>query len=189
MSNEGQYDLQLALHSNAAPEDKSGQFQGPLVLYHPDNSEAEKASELVAKSLADIYPEHGKVVLRPANNLYELVKTNAPVVFAEIAYHDNPQDAKWIEDATVAIADHLTEALAEYFDLPYARQGDPSIAVVSVQEGPLNVRRLPGIEYPRVGRLKNGDKVTVLRRIPGWSYIRMPNGNAGYTSSQYLKKV
>ncbi|MDR0884740.1 MAG: N-acetylmuramoyl-L-alanine amidase [Oscillospiraceae bacterium] len=189
MSNEGDWDLHLALHSNAAPEGQSGQFQGPLVLYAPGNMAGGKAAQYVAQAMADIYPEDGKVVLRPETNLYELQKTKAPVVFLETAYHDNPEDAKWIEDATVAIADHLTQALASYFGLPYARQDVPHKAVVQVKEGPLNVRRLPGIEYPKVAQLQKGDSVVVLRRIPGWSYVRLPGGNAGYAASGYLRSV
>ena len=34
-SNEGDYDLHLALHSNAAPESLSGQLQGTDVYYYP----------------------------------------------------------------------------------------------------------------------------------------------------------
>ncbi|MDR3345047.1 MAG: N-acetylmuramoyl-L-alanine amidase [Oscillospiraceae bacterium] len=189
ISNEGDYDLHLALHSNASPQGQVGENQGPLVMYYPGNAAGERAAEYEAQSLADIYPEDGKVVLRPETNLYELRETKAPTVFIEVAYHDNPEDAEWIESATVAIADHLTQGLAEYFGLPYARQDEPQQAVVHLNEGHLNVRRLPGIEYQRVGKLENGESVTVLRRIPGWSYVRLPSGNAGYAASQYLRTV
>ncbi|MDR1409912.1 MAG: SH3 domain-containing protein [Oscillospiraceae bacterium] len=189
MSDEDDYDLHLALHSNAAPPGQSGEFQGPLVMYYPGNAAGEKAAEDIAQSLADIYPEAGKVILMPQTNLYELREAKAPVVFAEVAYHDNLEDAEWIENATVAIADHLTQGLAEYFGLPYAKQGAPQQAVVRLREGHLNVRRLPGIEYPRIGKFENGEAVTVLRRIPGWSYVRLSDGDAGYVASQYLRTV
>ncbi|MDR1805414.1 MAG: N-acetylmuramoyl-L-alanine amidase [Clostridium sp.] len=189
MSNAGDYDLHLALHSNAAPEGHAGEYSGPLVLYNPNDQKGERFAELEAQALADIYPQHGKVLLRPATNLYELRETKAPTAFVEVAYHDNPEDAKWIEEATVAIADHLTQGLAEYFGLPYARQDTPRAAVVNVKEGPLNVRRLPGIEYQKIAQLRKGEGVTVLRRIPGWSYVRLPDGDAGYSASQYLRGI
>ena len=189
MSNAGDYDLHVPLHSNAAPEALSGQFRGPLVMHYPGSVRGERAAEYVAQALADIYPEPDKVILRPESNLFELAQTRAPSVFVEVAYHDNMEDALWIENNTIAIADHLTEGIANYFGLPYANPNVPFEASVNIGRGHLNVHSIPGIEYPNVGRLERGERVTVLRQIPCWSYIRMPNGETGYACSQYLRVI
>ena len=43
-SNEGQYDLHLALHSNAAPESLSGTLQGSDVYYDPRSPRGQRAA-------------------------------------------------------------------------------------------------------------------------------------------------
>ena len=56
-SNAGNYDLHLALHSNAAPEGRYGQIQGSIVFYYPGSSEGRRAAEIVAHNLRSIYPK------------------------------------------------------------------------------------------------------------------------------------
>lgn len=42
-SNAGNYDLHLALHSNAAPEGQYGQARGILVFYYPGSVQGQRA--------------------------------------------------------------------------------------------------------------------------------------------------
>ena len=51
-SNAGNYDLHLALHSNAAPEGQYGQIRGILVFYYPGSVQGQRAATLVADGLA-----------------------------------------------------------------------------------------------------------------------------------------
>ena len=55
-SNEGNYDLHLALHSNAAPEYLAGQLRGPDVYYYPRSGNGHIAAETIAENLKTIYP-------------------------------------------------------------------------------------------------------------------------------------
>ena len=55
-SNRGNYDLHLALHSNAAPEGQYGQVRGILVFYYPGSQEGERAATIIANNLKEIYP-------------------------------------------------------------------------------------------------------------------------------------
>lgn len=50
-SNAGNYDLHLALHSNAAPEGQYGQIRGILVFYYPGSVQGQRAATLVADGL------------------------------------------------------------------------------------------------------------------------------------------
>ncbi len=52
-SNQGRYDLHLALHSNAAPEGLYGQRRGIIVFYYPGSSRGQTAAELVADGFKD----------------------------------------------------------------------------------------------------------------------------------------
>ena len=54
-SNEGYYDLHLALHSNAAPESLSGQLQGTDVYYYPASVRGKQAATIIAENFKNIY--------------------------------------------------------------------------------------------------------------------------------------
>ena len=60
-SNEGYYDLHLAIHSNAAPPDLSGKLQGVDVYYYPYSTRGKRAAEIIAKNYKEIYPNPAKV--------------------------------------------------------------------------------------------------------------------------------
>ena len=61
-SNAGQYDLHLALHSNAAPEGLYGQKRGILVFYYPGSGQGQTAAQLIANGLKDIYPLRSRLL-------------------------------------------------------------------------------------------------------------------------------
>ncbi|MCL2023609.1 MAG: N-acetylmuramoyl-L-alanine amidase [Oscillospiraceae bacterium] len=192
MSNEGDYGLHLPLHSNAAPEGQSGQWRGPLVMFYPENSDEERAATYLAQQLATIYPDPASVVLRAESGLYELAQTIAPTAFVEVAFHDNLEDARWIVDNTIEIADRLTEGVANYFGVSYASNRPPHRAWVNVQTR-LNVRKLPGTEFPIVTQLENQQCLCVLREIGcngtscQWSYICLEDGTRGWVASEFLR--
>lgn len=110
----GGYDLYLALHSNAAPEEFAGMLQGPDIYYNPANPESRRAAELIADEFRRIYPEPQLVDVRPTTELGEVVRPNYPAVLVETAYHDNPEDAAWILNNFDAIARALANAIQEF---------------------------------------------------------------------------
>ncbi len=63
----------------------------------------------------------------------------------------------------------------------WVRGGD--VRTVRVRTN-LNIRKGPGILYGRIGKLYNGDSVTVLEERGAWSRI-----SAGWVSSSYLVKI
>lgn len=106
-ANAGEYDLYLALHSNASPESRAGQERGIIVFYYPGSAEGQRAAELIAEELKQIYPLPDKVTTRTTTALGEVRQPRFPAVLAEIGYHDNYEDALWIEGHTEAIAQQL----------------------------------------------------------------------------------
>ena len=60
-SNAGNYDLHLALHSNAAAGAQAGKAQGSIVFYYPGSDDGRRAAELIADGLKTIYPDPNKV--------------------------------------------------------------------------------------------------------------------------------
>ena len=118
-SNAGNYDLHLAIHSNAAPERLSGALKGPDVYYYRDSTEGKRAAEIIANNLKIIYPDPSLVTTVPNTSLAELRRTKAPAVLVEIAYHDNIDDANWIKDNVEAIGRNLVLSVADFLGVPF----------------------------------------------------------------------
>ena len=187
-SNDYRPTLHVALHSNAAPDAYTGQFQGPEIYYYRQSAGGRRAAQSIAEYLSQIYPYAGTVQLIPTDDeLAELTRTRAPAVFVEVAYHDNPQDAAWIEGNIPAIADAIVHGIADYFAVPYAPDASIPVGRVRLSYGTLNVRSAPSENARVVDSLQNGDFVLVLQKLPGWFFIRTGDGTSGYASAQYVE--
>jgi len=119
LSNAGNYDFHLALHSNASPENLAGQLQGPDVYYYSSSAEGQRAADIFVENLKVIYPNPNIVRAVPTTTLAELRRTKAPANLIELAYHDNVEDAMWIINNIDLIARTLVLALTEYFNIPF----------------------------------------------------------------------
>lgn len=118
-SNAGEYDLHVALHSNSSPENIAGILQGPDVYYYAYSTDGEKAANIFAKNLMNIYPNPDLVTVIPNTTLAELRRTRATSILLELAYHDNYQDATWIANSIDPIARNLVQSLTQYFGIPF----------------------------------------------------------------------
>ena len=183
-ANSGNYDLYLALHSNGAPEGRYGEERGILVFYYPTGSEGRRAAELIAKELRVIYPLPEKVAIRPTTTLGEVRLSRAPAVLAEIGYHDNYTDARWVETHTDAIAQQLGRAVAAYFSLPFAYPMELR-GTVAVNYGTLNLRARPETTAPVIANLPNGAAVTVYGEWQGWYTVHY-HGLIGYAAAAFI---
>jgi N-acetylmuramoyl-L-alanine amidase len=118
-SNAGQYDVHLALHSNAAPEHLAGTLQGPDVYYYTYSGPGQTLANIIADNLREIYPNPNLVAVIPNSTLAELRRTRAVTALVEVAYHDNFDDATWIAENIWPIARSLVLSLTEYFGMPF----------------------------------------------------------------------
>lgn len=172
-SNAGDYDLHLALHSNAAPEGRYGTVRGILVYYYPGSTQGKRAAELVADNLKTIYPLPNKVRAESTTAIGEVRRVRAPSVFIELGYHDNPDDAAWIQSNLDAAARSIALALTEYFGLPFLEPQPPRTGVVDVSWGYLNIRDRPDRSAPVVAQAVDGTRVTVVNRWENWLLVRL----------------
>ncbi|MBE6728714.1 MAG: peptidoglycan hydrolase [Ruminococcaceae bacterium] len=187
-SNQGNYDLHLALHSNAAGQSAAGSRRGTEVYYFPGSANGQRAAEIIANNLKLIYPIPENVRTVPTTTLGEVTRTKAPSVLIEYAFHDNIDDAQWIRNNINAIAENTVLSLTDYFDIPFNVPSEQSVATVRTNEGSnLNIRQYPSFEAPIVGSIPNGTQVTVLSKVPDWYLIRY-NNNTGYSYSAYLQE-
>ena len=187
-SNEGNYDLHLALHSNAAPEGLYGQIRGIIVFYYPGSTEGRRAAEIVAENLKNIYPLPDRVRAEPTTAIGEVRRVRAPSVFIELGYHDNPDDAAWVKNNLNAIARNIVISLCQYFGIPFLEPRPARPAVVDVNWGSLNIRSRPSITAPIVARAYDGARLTVINQWQGWYLVRF-DGVVGYASSDYITLV
>ena len=118
-SNAGNYDLHLAIHSNAAGAANSGQVRGTDVYYYPTSSKGKRAAEIIAENWRDIYPLPDRVRTVASGSLAELKRTKAPAVLIETAYHDNLADAEWIQENIGVIGRNLAMSIAQFLGVPF----------------------------------------------------------------------
>ncbi len=118
-SNLGNFDLHLALHSNASPVDLSGRLQGTDVYYYPGSVRAKEFADILTDNIKDIYPNPRLVNSNSTTELGELQFTKAPAVLVEVAYHDNPSDELWIKENLDEIGDTIAKSVAEYLNVNY----------------------------------------------------------------------
>lgn len=118
-SNEGNYDLHLAIHSNAAPEGLKGDLLGVDIYYSPVSYLGKTFANMLAENYKDIYYNPDKVNTVPTTSLGEIRRTKAPAVLIETAYHDNVEDEAWLKENIDNIAEVLAETVAEFFNLPF----------------------------------------------------------------------
>lgn len=184
-SNAGNYDLHLALHSNAAPEGQYGSARGIIVFYYPASSAGQRASLIIADNLKSIYPLPDLVRAEPTTAIGEVRRVRAPSVFLEIGYHDNPDDAAWVTNNLDAIARNLVLSLTEYFGLPFLEPMQPRQAVVDVSWGSLNIRDRPNTSAPIIARAADGTALTVINQWQGWYLVQL-NGILGWASGNFI---
>jgi N-acetylmuramoyl-L-alanine amidase len=183
-SNRGVFDLHLALHSNATGSG-DGSVRGSEVYYNPQNSQSKRFADIAAKNLKLIYPIPQNVRTVPTTSLGEVVRTKAPGVLMEIAYHDNAQDAQWIRDNIELIAANIVLSLTEFFGIPFNTPVPITVGNVATNGGNLNVRTRPSTDAFVVGRIPNGAEITIYARVPGWALVGY-NGIVGYASDRYI---
>ncbi len=188
-SNAGNYDFHLALHSNAAGTANSGNVRGTEVYYSPASVNGQRAADIIANNLKLIYPLPERVRTVPTTSLGEVVRTKAPAVLIEYAYHDNAEDAQWIRDNITAIAENTVLSLADYFDIPF---NVPNMAenarVATTFGGNLNLRERPDLASPVIASMPNGSNVTVYASLPDWYMVRYGD-KYGYAYAQFIEII
>ena len=200
-SNQGDYDLHLALHSNASPDDRAGEFRGIQGYYYPTSAKGKLAAQDLVDALKPIYPLPDLVYTVPSTTIFELRRTKAPAVLMEIGYHDNLEDAIWIKANIQNIASALAKGLTTYFNLPFKEvctqignninltsnvRNNAYISIRTNDGSLLNIRSQPNTQSEILGQIPSGQKALLLEKLNnGWAKIRY-NAIEGYSFGDYL---
>lgn len=183
--NAGNYDLYLAIHSNASPDNMYGQLMGTDVFYYPTSVNGKRFAQLIAKNMAEIYPRPELVDIRATTALGEVRQTRMPASLVEIAYHDNREDADWIVDNIELIGETLAKSVAEYFGVPFVRPEAGAVGTVRLTGGALNIRSAPSLNAPIINRAYNGDRVLILGEDGDWYKVNYA-GKPGFAVKRYI---
>ncbi len=187
-SNAGNYDLHLALHSNAAPNNLSGKLKGSDFYYYTRSRRGRDAATILADNFMSIYPNPSAVRTVPTTSLAEVVRTKAPAVLVEIAYHDNQEDAEWIKNNLEEIARNLVQGVAEYLGVLFVAPNEyigVKQGIVTTAGGRLNLRERPNLESNILTQIPNGERINVYCTSGLW-YVVEYNGILGFAASQYI---
>ena len=132
----------------------------------------------------EVYPLDDRIQTVATTSLAETRRTKAPAVLAEVAYHDNEEDATWIKHNIDRIARNFTDSIIEYLNA----EGDTDDGIpaqVVTMGSRLNMRSSPSITSPIIRKIPNGSSVTVLERQGNW-YKIVYGGQRGYVAKRYL---
>ena len=184
-SNAGNYDLHLALHSNAAPEGAYGSARGSIAFYFPTSPEGRRAAGTIAEGLKYIYPDPNRVRAESTVAIGEVRRVRAPAVLLELAFHDNEEDAAWITGNIPEIARNLVISLTRYFGIPFFQSSLDRPGRVQVGFGSLNLRAQPDSGAPIVARAPNNAPLLVRNGFGEW-YLVDYGGTLGYASSEFV---
>lgn len=188
-SNTGNYDLHLALHSNASAPSNYGGTRGIIVFYYPGSSRGKRAAEIMTTNLKAIYPLPDRVRSEATTSIGEVRQPRAPSVFIELGYHDNEDDAAWIKSHLNEIARTIVLALTEYFGIPFLEPGSPRRqGVVDVDWGYLNIRSRPSTSAPVIAKAYDGARLTILNQWQDW-YLVSFDGTEGYANRDFITLI
>lgn len=182
-SNAGNYDLHLALHSNAAPPANAGNVRGADVYYYPTSVQGKRAADIIAHNLKYIYPLPELVKTIPTTTLGEVRSTRAPSVLIEFAYHDNPEDAAWIKNNIADIARNVVLSLTEFFDIPFI-EATPQRNGTTLTSVPIHIK--PDPDSTVLVTVPQGSQIVVNGEWNGW-YVVDYNGVVGYADAMSIR--
>lgn len=201
-SNSRDYDLHVAIHSNAAGLGNAGRQTGSDTYYYATSVPGKRAADIIVKNMKQIYPDPDKVRALPNSTFAELRRVHAPSVLVEVAYHDSATDVEWIKNNLEPIARVLALSITEFLDVPFVDIEEqqtvaipeesptpPTVStrgIVSTQGTQLNIRNQPSMNAEIIGKIPNGAAVTLTYQSGNWYGVNY-EGIDGYSYAQYIR--
>lgn len=120
-SNAWNSDLHICVHTNAY----NGTVSGTRIYAYDKAKPGYKAALKVFNRLAPITPGTSESV-QINKTWYEMVNTDAPCVYCECEFHDNPTSSKWIVENVGAIGEAIAAGVCDYFGVKYVEPVKPA---------------------------------------------------------------
>ena len=184
-SNAGNYDVHFALHSNAGGGEYAGKTRGIEIYYSPYSEFGRRLAVITANNFVNIYPLPDRITTVPTTSLAEISQTRTVSVLCEIGYHDNTDDAEWINGNREQIARSLVFSLCDYFGIPFIEAAPPRKGHVDAGGSNLNIRDLPSVKAKITGSIPDGSEITIYGRAGNW-YVINYGGITGYSNAEFI---
>ena len=184
-SNNGWYDVHLALHTNAGGGQYAGVTRGIEIYYSPYSDYSRRLATIIANNMETIYPIPSKVSTIPTTSLAEVTRTRAVAVLAELGYHDNYEDEAWIKNNLEVIARTMVQSLCDYFGIPFVEPSAVRTGTVRTDGSNLNIRRYPSADSTIIGKIPNGAQVNIYGETDNW-YVVKYNETTGYSAMDFI---
>lgn len=120
-SNNKNADIHFAIHSNAFNK----KARGCEIFCYKKSGNGYKLAKLVYQYISALTPSPDRGIKEGYNfygigkHMYEVYKTKMPANLIEIAFHDQPDDAKWIMENIDLIGIGISKGILDYFDIKY----------------------------------------------------------------------
>ena len=163
-------------------------MRGIDIYYYTPSLNGLRMANIIVDNLKEIYPLPSRVRAIGTVNIAEVRMTKAPAVLAELGYHDNTEDALWVENNLEAIARSLSLSVTEYFGLPLLSPRPSREGVVMLQSGTLNLRGAPSTSGPILASIPNGETVTILGSYNGWYSVNY-DGLIGWANGAFIQSA
>ncbi len=127
--------VHVSLHSNASA---AGQARGAEIYTHRFGGEGERLARDIYQYLSALTPTEDLGVKEGyqtfnGQGMYELRRTVAPAILAEVAFHDNPADAQFIIDNIYELGREISKGILQYFGIPYTPDTPEDSAMLQYQ--------------------------------------------------------
>lgn len=112
-SNRWGSDIHVAIHTNAS----NGKVKGTRLFCFDKIDKSYDICKNVLKTLAPITPGNSDSI--SIATFYEIIETNMPCCYIEVAFHDNREEAKFIVQNTDKIAKAIVQGLCNYLNIKF----------------------------------------------------------------------
>lgn len=159
---------------------------------HKGRTEAERNAEL--RRIADEVvtdAEKGDIILM--HDIYSFTADLSAIIIPELK--EKGFKIVSVSEMYEAYGKPLNDGVV-YYNISFGQESSTvqSTAVLEAGEykvktkgGNLNVRIEPKQDSQSIGKLANGDTVTVIKSVPGWAFVKIP-GASGWVNAAYLTK-
>lgn len=106
-------DLHVPIHTNAF----NGKVTGTRMFAYDTKGEGYKACKAIMAALSPITPGESDNITE--HHWYEVDAASAPTAYLEVGFHDSKEEAQWIIDHTVDIAEAICKGVCNYFGVKY----------------------------------------------------------------------
>lgn len=107
-------DAHIPIHTNACNGNVAG-FRG---FYHNTSSEGYPLVKAIMDAVAPITPGKSDGV-SSYPSLYEVKSSNAPCAYLELGFHDNKEEALYIINHTVELAEAICKGICKHYGVKY----------------------------------------------------------------------